>query len=359
MNDEKYNILINKLITENKMTGFITEESLIEVAISNNLPLLMIDKLVEILMSKGIIIVDGTTDNKPARVIDKSRSDYKIVYNLIIESDCQLCDFVNSVEQIDPPQTRECTSLMEQAKNNNTYAKNRIIQMYLRTVLKHTYKYSKRFDIELDECIQDGCEALVVALGKYNENGGGGFSSYFPMWIKQNVTRRSQAFNSNVYIPVHFKDKMYEVYEVARNHYCELCENNVYCPNLQDYIVEKTGCKLEDANRIIGLLKTTESLDHIQETSEFLLNDNGFYEYDMVDEISKRMSAEQMDSILKKLSTKEEEVIRLRFGFTDNKKWTLAEVGDLFDVTRERIRQIEQKALRRLKRLLKNYEGVS
>ncbi len=176
------------------------------------------------------------------------------------------------------------------------------------------------------------------------------FPAYFPLWVRQRIYR-SIPFSPKpvVYFPAHIKTTLYSIYELVKTHYCELCDTATYCPNLVQSIVTTLECTPELAIQYLDYFIPTESLEQVSEESPASVSDSG----DLCQGYDEQLDIEKLHILvrneLSKFKPREQKIISLRYGFEDCTVHTLEEVGNEFNVTRERIRQIEAKMIRKFR----------
>lgn len=342
--------MITKLHKVYKEKGFVTEELILNEIVESGLSLEKVDYVCDYLLSAGIIISNelNVEINDEDDIYDRSQTDYEYLFSQIIEIDEGLKPFIEEIRQIKPPQHRELQNLIPQAKNNNIFAKERIINMYLRTVVRIGLWYSDKYKVPLAETIQDGCVGLVIAFNKFEIDKQENFSQYAPWWVRQNISREAQTLNPHMYFPVHIKEKLFSIYEIVEQNFCEQNDKKHICSEFIKPVSEKLDCSLEEAEDYIGYLDTFDSIEEIVSKDENCISDNGSFEEQIIYNYNKKELLYTLSNILETLKEREKEIILLRFGFVDDKQWTLEEVGKKFKLTRERIRQIEAKTIRKL-----------
>ena len=342
-------LLTEKLTDIYKNQGYITEDYLYSVIEETDLGIDEIDTFVDHLLSIGIIIRDDVDDEIDEDTYDRSKIDYEVVFREVIEADPSLKTFVDKVRNIKPPQNREWQNLIPQAKNNNKYAKERVIEMYLKVVVKIAYSFHKRYDLPLAETIQDGCIGLVIALDKFEVGKQDKFSTYAPWWVRQNILRRAQVLNPQIYVPVHVKDTLFSIYDILK----DFCLHEYDCTKIDEELLtavsKKIGCSKEEAEVYLSYLNAFLSIDELMEEKELDFSDKSIFEEDMLHNVNISELNKQFGVMFNIFNEREKKVIISRFGFDDGREKTLEEVGNIQGVTRERIRQIEANALRKLK----------
>ena len=215
----------------------------------------------------------------------------------------------------------------------------------LRLVVSIGKKYRNRGLTFLD-VIQEGNTGLMKAVDKYEYRRGYKFSTYATWWIRQAITRALADQARTIRVPVHMIEAMSKIRQVSRR----LAQENGREPSLEE-IAEVSGVSLEETQRVLKVSRSPISLDRPvgeRDDSEFgsFLEDTSIES--PVASASHQMLRDRIQSTLESLSFREREIIKLRFGLGVGYSYTLEEVGKLFKVTRERVRQIEAKSLRKL-----------
>ncbi|MBS7007177.1 sigma-70 family RNA polymerase sigma factor [Anaerostipes sp.] len=237
--------------------------------------------------------------------------------------------------------------LAKEIEAGSQTAKDRMINSNLRLVVSVAKRYTAGSNMALLDLIQEGNIGLMKAVDKFDYRRGFKFSTYAMWWIRQSITRAIADQARTIRIPVHMKEKMGKASSAARKFLAE----NGREPSTGE-LAEAMGLSLEQTEEILRLYSDTVSLDTPvgEEDDTMLINfvaDESMPE--QFESAEHEILAEQINGILSELTERERTILRLRFGFVGDRIWTLEEVGKEYHVTRERIRQIEGKALRKLK----------
>ena len=242
--------------------------------------------------------------------------------------------------------TDEEIKLAEKISDGDEYAKQRLTEANLRLVVSIAKKYVGRGMHFLD-LIQEGNVGLIKAVDKFDYTKGFKFSTYATWWIRQAITRAIADQARTLRIPVHMVETINRLKKVQS----QLLHENGYEPS-EELIAEKMNLPVERVREIMRVAQEPVSMEtpigpeEDSRLMDFIRDEDAL----APDEAAlKAITNEDIDSVLRTLTAREEAVIRLRFGLQDGRCHTLEEVGSEFNVTRERIRQIEAKALRKLR----------
>ena len=256
----------------------------------------------------------------------------------------ELRDLMVSTQE-SPTSLRNRVDSLDRLKAEYEAAKRNLSAANLRLVVSIAKKYRNR-GLSFLDLIQDGNTGLMRAVDKYEYRRGFKFSTYATWWIRQAITRAIADQARTIRIPVHMIDLLSKLRATAKRLLHELGRE----PTPEE-IADTAEVSLEDARRVLDMGRQPMSLDRPIGESE----DASFSE--LVEDLGSSSPTEstthgllrdKLDSLLKTLTYREREIIRLRYGLTDGYTYTLEEVGRIFRVTRERVRQIEAKAVKKL-----------
>ena len=283
--------------------------------------------------------------SKLEKELGMNADDIRDVYSQIQKIERRLVrlefEFENSIDDI-----LNMEKEIERGRKMMEAAKNHLINANLRLVVAIAKKYTNR-GLQFFDLVQEGNIGLIKAVEKFEYRKGYKFSTYATWWIRQAITRSISDQARTIRVPVHMIEQINKVVRESRNLMQKLGRE----PN-DDEIAQQLGWPVSRVKTVKNVAREPISLETpIGEEEDSLLGD--FIEDKEVENPANQTAytllQEQLSSVLSTLPPREQEVLKMRFGLEDGYSLTLEEVGLYFNVTRERIRQIEAKALRRLR----------
>ena len=350
MNSDK-NFDLNELIEKGKSEGSITNDDLLDALDSyQDFDMDQIDKIYETLESNGIEITDSFNSEKFADLeseVEQMMSPEeieKMQESLAVDDPVRMyLKEIGKVPLLDPEKEHELAKKMMEGDEK---AKNEIVEANLRLVVSIAKKHVGKGMAFLD-LIQEGNLGLMKAVDKFDYEKGFKFSTYATWWIRQAITRAIADQARTVRIPVHMVETIHKVSRVSRQLLQELGREP--SPDEIAAVIGMSADKVRDTMKYAlepVSLETPIGEEEDSHLGDFIPDEDSPAPSDAA---SYTLLKEQLNEVLHTLTPREEQVLKLRFGLLDGRTRTLEEVGKEFDITRERIRQIEAKALRKLR----------
>lgn len=352
--------VIRSLIESGKANGKLTTREINDALEQLDFDVEKVDKLYDTLESLNIDIVDdidlSDLDGKDFDG-EHDEDDDALLSVEGISIDDPVKVYLKEIGRVPLLTPEEEIELAERMAKGDPYARKRLSEANLRLVVSIAKRYVGR-GMQFLDLIQEGNLGLIKAVEKFDHTKGFKFSTYATWWIRQAITRAIADQARTIRIPVHMVETINKVKKVSS----QLLHKNGHDPTAEE-IAEELDMPIDKVREIMRVAQEPVSLETpIGEEEDSHLGD--FIQDDNVpvpaDAAAFTLLKEQLVEVLSTLTDREQKVLRLRFGLDDGRARTLEEVGKEFNVTRERIRQIEAKALRKLRhpsrsRKLKDY----
>ena len=348
-----------ELLKKGKEKGFITYEELVEKLKGLELDGDALDELYNLFNENNIAVVSeeeaaGGGDNRVDKIL---LDDNTLTKDLTINDPVRM--YLKEIGQIKLLTMDEELKLADRINAGDEEAKTILAEANLRLVVSIAKRYVGR-GMQFLDLIQEGNIGLMKAVEKFDVTKGYKFSTYATWWIRQAITRAIADQARTIRVPVHMVETINKLSRIQRQLTLELNRE----PS-EEELAKKMGMSIDKVREIYKISQEPVSLETpIGEEDDSHLGDFIKDERNVSPEeyATNEMLKDEIASVLLTLTEREEKVIRLRFGLEDGKSRTLEEVGQMFGVTRERIRQLEAKALRKLRhpsrsRKLKDYMG--
>lgn len=341
---------IDKLFAKGRENGNIAQEDILQVFIEPELYVEALDDFYDRAEKAGITICESVAKEETGKeTADLLKSELETIanFNSSTVSD-PVRMYLKEIGRVPLLSREEEISLAQQVEEGSEEAKQKIINANLRLVVAIAKKYIGRGMGFLD-LIQEGNKGLIRAVDKYDWTKGFKFSTYATWWIRQAITRSIADQARTIRVPVHMVETINALMRTSRKIMQDLGRE----PTI-DEIAREMNLTPDRVREIYKISQNTISLespvgDDGEEDSvlgDFVADNRMATPYESA---SRQMLSENIEDILEGLSDREAKVLRMRFGLSNSRMMTLEEVGKEFGVTRERIRQIESKALRNLR----------
>jgi len=339
-----------KLVEKGKKQGFVTQEEILEVFPFPEEHLEQLDELYNKFLAERIDVFETVTEEE---IVEDEKATTELAKELEVLAtleDKTLTDpvrmYLREIGRIPLLVAAEEVDLAQKIEKGNLQAKKKLIQSNLRLVVSIAKKYVGR-GLSFLDLIQEGNQGLMRAVEKYDWRRGYKFSTYATWWIRQAITRAIADQARTIRIPVHMVETINRLYRTSR----KLMQGLDREPTPE----EIAGEMELSADRVREILKISQSITSLEKPvgdegdsllGDFIQDTSHPTPYDSA---SKQLLKENVKEVLCSLSEREAKVLKMRFGLEGYRPMTLEEVGKEFGVTRERVRQIEAKALRKLK----------
>ena len=348
--EKEIKIDTKKISSKAKKQGFVTQEEILKLFSDAEARIDELDRLYDRLDKLGIDVFESTTEEQLAGDEKATSELAKELAVLSTLKDNKLTDpvrmYLKEIGRIKLLTREQEIDLAQKVEKSSLAAKKKLTTSNLRLVVSIAKKYIGRGMSFLD-LIQEGNKGLIRAVEKYDWKKGYKFSTYATWWIRQAITRAIADQARTIRIPVHMVETINKLVRISRRLLQELG---------REPSPEEIGREMElEPTKIREILKVSQKTTSLETPigddedsylGDFIPDETTIGPYDLA---SKKLLKDNLEEVLAALSDREARVLKMRFGLDSKRPMTLEEVGREFGVTRERIRQIEAKALRKLK----------
>lgn len=349
---------LKNLVAKGKKRGFLTEREIVDALQDVDLTPDQIEEMYEVLGEFGVDIVADSDDSGEDKDMivdaddsaDEEEEEEEVEVDLSVPEGVALDDpvrmYLKEIGRVALLTAEEEVELAKRIEQGDEDARRDLAEANLRLVVSIAKRYVGRGMLFLD-LIQEGNLGLLKAVEKFDYRKGYKFSTYATWWIRQAITRAIADQARTIRIPVHMVETINKLVRVQRQLLQELGREPIpeEIAEVMDYPVERVREIMKIAQEPVSL-ETPIGEEEDSHLGDFIEDEDAIAPPDAA---SFLLMKEQLEEVLYTLAPREEKVLRLRFGIDDGRARTLEEVGQEFGVTRERIRQIEAKALRKLR----------
>ena len=332
------------------------------------------------LKDKGVTILgmDPTAEPEDSRktwfaedgtkYIDYSHKDYEAIYDEIVKRCESLKPLVEKARKTKPPQRYEMEQLGRRIREGDDKARERLIEMYLRTALAFGLRWSKLLDADLQDAVGDALEGLVRAANSYSPDKGNSFSMYSFYWMRNTIEIRQAVHNPQVFIRKDRRDSYVRAYCVLKKWGCLGCDKLMDCDKAVQKVAERLNWEMEDARTAVWSSVEPLSLEAYLETAERTISEGIREEEDDAPDYEERLSGYCIDAAkeaekglagwplwkklqeqMKQLTPREKMILEYHYGIGGGRPYTLEEIGCKCGITRSRVQQIEMVAMKKLR----------
>lgn len=333
-------VAVKELIDKGKKNGSLTYKEIMEAMDHIDLSPEQIEKIYEVLEMTGVEIIGDVNDNDT----EHEEIDLSVPEGIAIDDPVRM--YLKEIGKVPLLSSEQEITYAREIEEGNPKSKKKLAEANLRLVVSIAKRYVGRGMLFLD-LIQEGNLGLIKAVEKFDYRKGYKFSTYATWWIRQAITRAIADQARTIRIPVHMVETINKLIRVQRQLLQELGRDPF--PEEISKVMELPVDKVREIQKIAQepvSLETPIGEEEDSHLGDFIPDDDALAPAEAA---AFTMLKEQLISVLDTLTPREEKVLRLRFGLDDGRARTLEEVGKEFSVTRERIRQIEAKALRKLR----------
>jgi len=335
------------LLNQAKKLHYLTNDEILNQIPEPEKHIQEVDDVFDYLFEHGVDVYDKV-ESKEVLEIEKEKNNSADLLSMLSQKGNvdSVRMYLKEIGKINLLTFEEEVDLAQQIEKGSLSAREKLINANLRLVVSIAKKYIGRGLTFLD-LVQEGNQGLMRAVEKFDWHRGFKFSTYATWWIRQAITRAIADQAKTIRIPVHMVETINKVYKATR----ALTQRLGHEPEIEQ-IAEEVGISVEKVEEIYRISQDTTSLstpvgdDEDSFLGDFIEDTTQMSPYE---ETSKELLRESIEEVLGSLDERETKVLSLRFGLMGETPKTLEEVGKIFNVTRERIRQIEAKALRKLR----------
>ena len=341
---------IKALVEKGKAVGKLTTQEIDNAILELDMDMDELDKLYELIETNNIELIDDLDDMAQDAITDETdmakSDDGGANDNKAVAMDDPVRVYLKEIGRVPLLTSEEEIELSIRIADGDAKAKQRLAEANLRLVVSIAKRYVGR-GMQFLDLIQEGNLGLIKAVEKFDYTKGFKFSTYATWWIRQAITRAIADQARTIRIPVHMVETINKVKKTSS----QLLHKNGHDPSAEE-IAQELDMAPDKVREILRLAQEPVSLEtpigeeEDSHLGDFIPDDEAL---SPADAASISLLKEQLAEVLKTLTPREEKVLSLRFGLEDGHPRTLEEVGKEFNVTRERIRQIEAKALRKLR----------
>jgi RNA polymerase primary sigma factor len=344
LNGDNRKGILKDLVEKGKVKGMLTYKEIMDAFEEIELEPEQIEKIYETVENMGIDVVGDIEAEMEDIQLNEEELDISVPEGISIDDPVRM--YLKEIGKVPLLSADEEVELAKRMEKGDTEAKRRLAEANLRLVVSIAKRYVGRGMLFLD-LIQEGNLGLIKAVEKFDYRKGYKFSTYATWWIRQAITRAIADQARTIRIPVHMVETINKLIRVSRQLLQELGREP-----MPEEIAKEMNMSVDKVREIMKISQEPVSLETpIGEEEDSHLGD--FIPDDdapaPAEAAAFTLLKEQLIDVLDTLTPREEKVLRLRFGLDDGRARTLEEVGKEFSVTRERIRQIEAKALRKLR----------
>lgn len=342
---DKKEVNLQKLVAKGKKQGFLTQEDIMQFFPEAEENISELDGLYSKLLELGIDVFDNTVAEEAPLEDANEFVELDAGADKAVSAD-PVRMYLREIGKVALLTAAEEVVLAKKAEKGDQESVDRLIRANLRLVVSIAKKYMGR-GLSFLDLIQEGNIGLMRAVDKFDWRRGFKFSTYATWWIRQAITRAIADQARTIRIPVHMVETMNKFKRIQRK-----LEQDLERPPKPEEVAKEMGIEVEKAREIIKIsqeptsIETPVGKEEDSRLKEFIPDDDLESPFEAA---SYELLKGHLDEVLQTLNPREQKVLELRFGLKDGRPRTLEEVGREFGVTRERIRQIEAKALRKLR----------